>query len=76
MATATMAIRLDEAEKHAIQDYAFVMGMSASEFARRAMLEKIEDELDYRIGVEALEEFEKNPVTHSSEEVMRELGMR
>ena len=75
MPTATIGVRLPEEEKAFIQDYASVMGISVSEFARRSMLERIEDEIDYRIAAEAYEEYLKDPETLSLDEVVEGLGL-
>lgn len=47
-ATSTMTIRMGANEKALINDYAKTFGMTASEFVRTAVLERIEDELDLR----------------------------
>jgi uncharacterized protein (DUF1778 family) len=72
MASTTLHVRLDEREKNFIADYAKVKGQSVSDFARRAMLEHIEDELDVKIAEIAWEEFLADPVTYSAEEIAKE----
>jgi uncharacterized protein (DUF1778 family) len=64
-----MTIRLDEAEKSLITDYAHTFGTSVSEFMRRVALERIEDELDLRVWDEAKAEFDRNPTTYSAAEI-------
>lgn len=71
MATTTMTIRLDGAEKSLISDYAAAFGISVSEFMRKACLERIEDELDLKAWEEAKAEFEINPITLSAAEVAK-----
>ena len=71
MASTTMTIRLDEAEKALISDYASTYGTSVSEFMRRAALDLIEDELDLRAWEEAKREFDDDPVTLSASEIAR-----
>lgn len=63
MASATMTIRLDSAEKSLITDYAKAFGESVSEFMRSCALERIEDELDLKAWQEAKAEFDADPVT-------------
>ena len=55
-ATATLTIRLPEEEKRLISDYASAFGTSVSELARRSVMEKIENEIDTRDLLEAIEE--------------------
>ncbi len=69
MMTTTLTLRLDEAEKKLLSDYAKTFGMSVSEFVRRSALERIEDELDLRAWDEAKAEFDADPVTFTSEEI-------
>jgi uncharacterized protein (DUF1778 family) len=55
-ATATLTIRLPEEEKRLISDYASAFGTSVSELARKSVMEKIENEIDTRDLLEAIEE--------------------
>lgn len=71
MASATMTIRLDSAEKNLISDYAAAFGISVSEFMRKAALERIEDELDLKAWEEAKAEFDRDPVTISAAEIAK-----
>ena len=71
MASATMTIRMDDGEKTLIADYAAAFGTSASDFMRKAALERIEDELDLRAWEEAKAEFEADPVTISAAAVAK-----
>ena len=71
MATTTMTIRLDGAEKSLISDYAAAFGISVSEFMRKACLERIEDELDLKAWEEAKAEFEDDSTTFSVAEVAK-----
>ena len=48
MASATLTIRIDSAEKDLVSSYAKIHGVSSSEFARQSILEKIENELDLK----------------------------
>lgn len=71
MASATMTIRMDSAEKGLIADYARTFGESASEFMRRCALDKIEDELDLNAWREAKAEFDADPVTIPAADIAR-----
>ncbi len=71
MNTATMTIRLNESEKSLISDYAKTFGVSASEFVRTAVIERIEDELDLRDWYEAKAEYDADPVTFSADEIAK-----
>lgn len=55
-ATATLTIRLPEEEKRLISDYASAFGTTVSELTRRSVMEKIEDDIDARELLEAMEE--------------------
>ena len=72
----TISIRLNPAEDELIRGYASMNGISVSELMRRAVLEKIDNELDLRLFEEAYEEFKKDQKTYTLEEVEKELGLR
>ena len=61
MALITVNVK-DEALKH-LEDYAERKDISVSEFIRRAVLEKLEDEEDIQAADAAYAEYLKNPVT-------------
>lgn len=66
-----ITLRVTPEEKELIQSTATLEGMTVSEYIKSVILEKIEDDYDLKIGLAALEKFEKNPVTFSSEEVKK-----
>ena len=70
----TMTLRISDEDSRLIKDFARLHGMSASEFMRRAALEKIEDTLDVRAAEKAYAEYLADPVTISHEEMGRMLG--
>lgn len=72
----TITLRISEDDSRAIRDYARIHGMSVSEFMRRAAMDKIEDEIDLEIAMQALSEHEANPATFSHDEVGRMLGVK
>ena len=63
-----ISLRLTDDDAALVKSYAKMHGLSVSEFARQAMLDRIEDEFDLADLNEALAEWEKNPVTYSHEE--------
>jgi stalled ribosome rescue protein Dom34 len=71
----TISLRVTEEERSVIKTYADFKGESISEVIRKAIMEKIEDEYDIRAYLRAKEEFEKDPVTYTHEEVKKELGL-
>lgn len=68
-----VSIRLNEQEEKMFKGYANITGKAISELFKLALKEQIETELDYKIGVKALEEFEKNPISYRAEDVLKEL---
>ena len=71
----TMTLRISDEDSKLIKDFAKLHGISASEFMRRAALEKIEDELDVRAAEKAYAEYLADPITYSHEEMGRMLGI-
>lgn len=69
------SIRLTEQERQLAENYARIHSISIGEAFKQALFEKIEDEYDLRIFNNALAEYEKDPVTFSFDEVMRELEL-
>ena len=65
-----ISLRVSEKEKELIKEFAEFYGMTASEYIRKAVMEKIEDEYDLRAYEEAKAEFEKDPRTYTLKEVM------
>jgi len=72
----SISIRLSEADTQLIKTYASLKGESVSEIIRKAVLEKIEDEIDLAAYERAMAEYRANPVTYSQDEVERLLGMQ
>ena len=71
MASTTMTIRMDSAEKSLIADYARTFGESVSEFMRSCALERIEDSLDLSAWREAKAEFDADPETISAADIAK-----
>lgn len=70
-----ISLRLNPDDTELIKAYAAMNGMSVSELVRRSVIERIEDEYDLKAYDEAMEEYKKNPVTYSHEEVARMLDL-
>ena len=71
----SVAIRLSPREAKIFKKHAARSGMTLSDFAAKAMRERIEDELDRQAYEEAMKEFRANPVTYTLDEVEKELGL-
>lgn len=67
-----VSLRLNTKEE-LFRSYARYTGKSLSELFKTALAEQIEDRFDYETGIQALKTFEKNPVTHSIDEIIKEL---
>ena len=72
----TFTMRIEDSQKTLISEYAAIHGKSMAEFMLDAALDVIEDATDLRDWKAAKEEFDKNPVTYGSDEIMREFGLR
>ena len=66
-------INLNEKEEILFRTYSMTTGKSLSELFKRALLDQIEDELAYETGINALKDFEKNPVIYSIDDLISEL---
>ncbi len=71
----TISVRISDEDAKLIKDYAKAHGISLSEFARCAMLERIEDDLDIILYEKAKKEYDKNSKAYSIDEVEIELGL-
>ena len=75
MLEATMTVRLSQAEKSLIADYAQLVGMNSSQFMRQCVLEKIENEIDVAAYQKAKAEYDANPVSYDLDQVEEMLGL-
>ena len=73
---ATISLRLNDKDNMLFKRYAEMHGISVSELVRQSVLEKIEDEYDLKAYEEAMEDFKKNPITYTLDEVEKELGLK
>ena len=72
---AVVSVRMNEEESRLFMSYAKLHGLSISEAYKRALLEKIEDEFDAAALIEAAARFEKEPKTHSLDELRKTYGL-
>lgn len=71
----SISVRLNEEDTKLIKKYAELNKLTVSEFIRRTIIEKIEDEYDLKCYEKALEEYKKNPITYSLDEIERDLNL-
>ena len=70
---ATMTLRINDQDGELIKKYIQMHGLTISEFARQAMLEKIEDEYDLQVLRQAMAE--DDGVRIPIEELFEEFGI-
>ena len=70
-----ISVRLNEQEELLFKNYAEFMDENLSTLLKKALLEKIEDEFDLRVGQKALKEYEQDPVTYSVAEMRAKYGL-
>ena len=66
---ANISVRLNEQEEELFKTYAEFMDETLSTLFKKALLEKIEDEFDLKVGQKALAEYKQDPVTYSVAEL-------
>lgn len=66
-----ISLRLSKNEAAIFKKYAQMNGITISELIRSSVVERIEDEYDLKDYKEAMEEFKKNPITYSHDEVLK-----
>ena len=71
----TVTVHLNPRDARLFKKHAAQSGMTLSDFAAKAMRERIEDELDRQAYEEAMKEFRANPVTYTLDEVEKELRL-
>lgn len=69
-----ISMRVSEKEHKLIKEFADLYGMNTSEYIRKIVMERIEDEFDLKAYEEAEAEFLKNPKTYSLQEVIDGYG--
>ena len=71
----TISVRLSEEDTKLIKAYAEMNNTTLSYLIRNAIIEKIEDEYDLKCYEKAIEEYKKNPVTYTHEQVAQLLEL-
>jgi len=69
---ANISVRLNEQEEELFKTYAEFMDDT---LFKKALLEKIEDEFDLKVGQKALAEYKQDPVTYSVAEMRAKYGL-
>lgn len=67
-----ISIRLNETAEKELKEIAKFEGLSVSEYVRTIINEKLEDLYDLKIGMNALEDYKKNPVNYTMDEVFKD----
>lgn len=67
------SIRFNDKQYDEIKKMAEFYGLSVTTFMRNAILERLEDELDYNAAIQS--ERESNGITYSRESILKELGL-
>lgn len=70
-----ISLRVTEKENELIKTFASLYGESVSEYIRRTVMERIEDEFDMQCYHTAKAEYDENPATVTTEELAKELGV-
>ena len=71
----TISVRLNEEDTKLIKAYAEMNNTTLSDLIRNAIIEKIEDEYDLKCYEKEIEEYKKNPVTYTHEQVAQLLEL-
>lgn len=69
-----ITMRVNEKERELIKQFAELNGLNVSEYIRKVVMEKIEDEFDIKAYEEAMAEFQKDKKTYTLEEVKKIYG--
>lgn len=70
----SITMRVNEKEQELIKEFAGLYGLNVSEYIRKIVMERIEDEFDLKAYEEAMAEFVRNPKTYSLQEVIARYG--
>ena len=70
-----ISVRLNEQEENLFKTYAEFMDETLSTLFKKALLEKIENDFDLRVGQEALKEYKQDSVTYSVAEMRAKYGL-
>ena len=70
-----ISVRLNEQEETLFKTYAEFMDETLSTLFKKALIEKIENDFDLRVGQEALKEYKQDHVTYSVAEMRAKYGL-
>ena len=70
-----VSFEMNDKAYEAMEKFAEEQDISVSEFIRRALLERLEDEEDIRAADKAMAEYRENPVSYPATEVFERLGV-
>lgn len=70
-----ISVRLNDKDTTLVKKYAEINNMSVSDFVRKAVMERIEDEIDLKAYDKAMAEYQKDPRTYSMEAVRQMLEL-
>ena len=70
-----ISVRLNTTEERLFTEYAEFHGKSLSTLLKESLAEKMEEELDAKLLVEAKEYNKKNPETYTHQQVKEKLGL-
>lgn len=70
----SITIRVNDKERELIKHFADLNDLKVSEYIRKVVMEKIEDEFDIKAYEEAMKEFNSDPTTYTLEEVKNAYG--
>ena len=70
-----ISVRLNDKDTTLVKKYAEINNMSVSDFVRKAVMERIEDEIDLKAYDKAMAEYQKDPKTYSMEAVRKMLEL-
>ena len=69
----TFTVKMNREESCLVKDYAHLQGTTVSDIIRRAVLERIEDELDLTAYEQGYADYLKNSKTYTLDEVEKEI---
>lgn len=69
----TLTVKMADSESALIKDYAKLKGKTVSDVLRKAVISYIENEIDTAAYEQAYAEYQRNPVTHTLDEVEKEI---
>ncbi len=70
-----LSLELEKDELVMLEKYAKKHNLTAAEFIKRTVLERIKDENDMEVYESAIKMYNKNPLSYTHQSVMRELGL-